>query len=121
MGSYGGYLIDDNGNDRLPSIEKQVQASQDAASVVPTPGTSLRNQTLNINAEVLKYQSLTDKIMSTGSTLPDEEVDLAFESSGKVVAIYFTEGTHVKAGDLLAKINDKPLQAQLKKLEAKFL
>ena len=41
--------------------------------------------------------------MSTGSTLPDEEVDLAFESSGKVVAIYFTEGSHVKAGDLLAK------------------
>lgn len=118
MGSYGGYLINDSGNDRLPSIENKFKASQDAASVVPTSGTSLRNQTLNINAEVLKYQSLTDKIMSTGSTLPDEEVDLAFESSGKVVAIYFTEGSHVKAGDLLAKINDKPLQAQLKKLEA---
>ena len=92
-----------------PQLKNKFKASQDAASVVPTPGTSLRNQTLNINAEVLKYQSLTDKIMSTGSTLPDEEVDLAF---------YFTEGSHVKAGDLLAKINDKPLQAQLKKLEA---
>ena len=101
-----------------PQLKNKFKASQDAASVVPTSGTSLRNQTLNINAEVLKYQSLTDKIMSTGSTLPDEEVDLAFESSGKVVAIYFTEGSHVKAGDLLAKINDKPLQAQLKKLEA---
>ena len=98
-----------------PQLKNKFKASQDAASVVPTSGTSLRNQTLNINAEVLKYQSLTDKIMSTGSTLPDEEVDLAFESSGKVVAIYFTEGSHVKAGDLLAKINDKPLQAQLKK------
>ena len=101
-----------------PQLKNKFKASQDAASVVPTSGTSLRNQTLNINAEVLKYQSLTDKIMSTGSPLPDEEVDLAFESSGKVVAIYFTEGSHVKAGDLLAKINDKPLQAQLKKLEA---
>ena len=96
-----------------PQLKNKFKASQDAASVVPTSGTSLRNQTLNINAEVLKYQSLTDKIMSTGSTLPDEEVDLAFESSGKVVAIYFTEGTHVKAGDLLAKINDKPLEAQV--------
>ena len=86
-----------------PQLKNKFKASQDAASVVPTSGTSLRNQTLNINAEVLKYQSLTDKIMSTGSTLPDEEVDLAFESSGKVVAIYFTEGSHVKAGDLLAK------------------
>jgi membrane fusion protein (multidrug efflux system) len=45
-------------------------------------------------------------------------VDLSFESSGKLIAIYFKEGTHVKEGDLLAKINDKPLQAQLKKLEA---
>ena len=96
-----------------PQLKNKFKASQDAASVVPTSGTSLRNQTLNINAEVLKYQSLTDKIMSTGSTLPDEEVDLAFESSGKVVAIYFTEGSHVKAGDLLAKINDKPLEAQV--------
>lgn len=76
-----------------PQLKNKFKASQDAASVVPTSGTSLRNQTLNINAEVLKYQSLTDKIMSTGSTLPDEEVDLAFESSGKVVAIYFTEGS----------------------------
>ena len=73
---------------------------------------------MNINAEVLKYHSLTDKTIVTGSTIPDEEVDLSFESSGKIVAIYFTEGTHVKSGDLLAKINDKPLQAELKKLEA---
>ena len=70
-----------------PQLKNKFKASQDAASVVPTSGTSLRNQTLNINAEVLKYQSLTDKIMSTGSTLPDEEVDLAFESSGNVRAL----------------------------------
>ena len=120
MGSYGAILLMIAGMIAYPQLKNKFKASQDAASVVPTSGTSLRNQTLNINASI-KYQSLTDKIMSTGSTLPDEEVDLAFESSGKVVAIYFTEGTHVKAGDLLAKINDKPLQAQLKKLEAKSL
>lgn len=100
-----------------PQLKRALITSNDDVAV-PTPGTSTHKQTLNINAEVLKYSSLTDKIRSIGTTLPDEEVDLAFESSGKVVAIYFTEGTHVKAGDLLAKINDKPLQAQLKKLEA---
>ncbi|HCC52957.1 MAG TPA: efflux transporter periplasmic adaptor subunit, partial [Porphyromonadaceae bacterium] len=42
--------------------------------------------------------------------------DLSFESSGKIVSIDFLEGTHIKKGDLLAKINDKPLQAELKKL-----
>ena len=55
---------------------------------------------------------------STGTLRPDEEVDLAFETSGKIVSIKFTEGTRVKKGDLLAKINDRPLQAQLEKLLA---
>jgi membrane fusion protein (multidrug efflux system) len=50
--------------------------------------------------------------------IPDEEVDLSFETSGKVTGIYFREDTAVEKGELLAKINDEPLQAQLKKLEA---
>ena len=103
-----------------PQIKSKWKASKDAAEIVPSAGPQQRKQILNINAEVLKYQSLTDKTVVTGSTIPDEEVDLSFESSGKIVAIYFTEGTHVKEGDLLAKINDKPLQAQLKKLEAQI-
>lgn len=102
-----------------PQIKSAWKASRDAASAVPTANVS-RKQVLNINAEVMKYRSLTDMTKVTGSTMPDEEVDLSFESSGKIVAIYFTEGSHVKAGDLLAKINDKPLQAQLKKLEAQI-
>lgn len=103
-----------------PQIKSKLEESDKASIVVPAPGTAVRKQVLNINAEVLKFQSLTDKVVSTGSIIPDEEVDLSFESSGKVVNIYFTEGTHVKAGDLLAKINDKPLQAQLRKLEAQI-
>lgn len=101
-----------------PQMKNRFKASKDATEVVPSPGSPTRKQILNINAEVLKFQSLTDKAIVTGSTIPDEEVDLSFESSGKIIAIYFTEGTHVKEGDLLAKINDKPLQAELKKLEA---
>jgi len=85
-----------------------------------TPPPSMRQASLNINAVVLKRQSLTDKFISTGTTIPDEEVNLSFESSGKIVSIHFIEGTHVKKGDLLAKINDKPLQAELKKLEAQI-
>ncbi len=103
-----------------PQVKSMLTASKTAKVAPPVPGISVRKQVLNVNGEVLKYQSLTDKVVSTGSIIPDEEVDLSFESSGKVVNIYFTEGTHVKAGDLLAKINDKPLQAQLRKLEAQI-
>lgn len=103
-----------------PHLKNHYLASQDAANVPSATVYSPNRQMLNINAEVVKPQSLTDRIVSTGSLIPDEEVDLSFESSGKIVAIYFTEGTQVKEGDLLAKINDKPLQAQLKKLEAQI-
>jgi membrane fusion protein, multidrug efflux system len=61
---------------------------------------------------------MNELIYSTGSLIPDEEVELSFETSGKIVGIFFSEGTRVKKGDLLAKINDRPLQAQLLKLQA---
>jgi len=75
---------------------------------------------LNIVAQVLEYEGLDDVIRTTGSLLPDEEVQLSFETSGKIVGIYFKEGTEVKKGTLLAKVNDQPLQAELKKLEAQI-
>lgn len=67
---------------------------------------------------ILVPTQMNEMIYSTASLLPDEEVDLAFETSGKVVEISFDEGTRVKQGALLAKINDRPLQAQLLKLQA---
>ena len=45
-------------------------------------------------------------------------MDLSFETSGKIVEINFREGTAVRKGELLAKVNDRPLQAQLSRYEA---
>lgn len=75
---------------------------------------------LNVNGLVVAPQSLTDDISMTGNLLPDEEVDLTFETSGKIVEINFKEGTAVRKGDLLAKVNDKPLVAQLARYEAQL-
>jgi len=102
-----------------PKFKQQFLSGSDGLDAPPQlPSPSAR--VLNINAEILKHQLLSDKIVSTGTIIPDEEVDLSFEASGKIVAIYFTEGTYVSKGDLLAKINDNPLQAQLRKLEAQI-
>ncbi|MDR3309271.1 MAG: efflux RND transporter periplasmic adaptor subunit [Tannerella sp.] len=103
-----------------PSLKQKF--SSDKPDGRPAVGASspMRSATLAIDGIVLKKKTLTDKVVSTGITIPDEEVNLSFESSGKIVGVYFTEGTHVKKGELLAKINDKPLQAELKKLEAQI-
>ncbi len=78
------------------------------------------NMALNVNAKVLHPQLLTDEYVTTGLILPDEEVALSFETSGKIVNISFTEGTSVRKGQMLAKVNDQPLQAQLKRLMAQL-
>jgi len=75
-------------------------------------------QQLYASGFVIKPTHMDELIYSTGSLIPDEEVEMSFETSGKVVGIFFEEGKQVKEGELLAKINDKPLQAQLQKLVA---
>lgn len=70
---------------------------------------------LNVDAVVVREQTLIDDYATKSRLMPDEEVDLSFQTSGLITNIYFTEGTYVKKGQLLAKVNDAPLQAQLKK------
>lgn len=82
------------------------------------PAQGFQSRSLNVNALVISPTGLREVINSTGTLLPDEEVDLSFETSGKIVSINFTEGSLVKRGNLLAKINDRHLQAQLLKLKA---
>lgn len=98
-------------------LPKQNEELQLADKVKATGG---GRKALNVTAEVISPRSLTDEIVVTGRLIPDEEVSLSFETSGKIISINFTEGTHVAKGQLLAKVNDGPLQAQLKKLESQL-
>ena len=82
--------------------------------------TSNQKRILNVNAKVIRPQLLIDEIAISGNLVPDEEVDLSFETSGKITEINFNEGSQVHKGQLLAKVNDRPLQAQLQKLESQL-
>lgn len=79
-----------------------------------------RARVLPVNIYVVEPHGLTDVYPAIGELRASEEVDLSFESSGRVTAILFEEGTSVKKDQLLAKVNDARLQAQLKKLEAQL-
>ena len=93
--------------------------SNNEQTTAPSMG-SPRSQSLSVNAVVLKPQSLNDVFRTKGVLLPDEEVDLTFETSGKITELNFKEGSFVNKGQLLAKVNDAPLQAELKKLESQL-
>lgn len=103
----------------FPQIKKRYFKPEEPTQNQSQPKTSgTTRQPLNVNAKIIKYETLVDMFRSTGMLLPDEEINLSFETSGKITDIFFQEGTTVTKGQLLAKMNDKPLQAELKKLEA---
>lgn len=60
---------------------------------------------------------LQNNIISTGNILANEEVALRSEIPGKIISVHFREGSMVKKDTLLVKIDDRELQAQLKKLQ----
>ena len=68
-----------------------------------------KKKSLNVNAQIIKPHLLTDQLFVSGKLMPDEEVDLSFETSGKIIDI-----------KLLAKVNDSQLQAQLDRLKAQM-
>ena len=94
---------------RLPKANEELAAADKVMT-----GKQINKRVLNVNAKIIKPQLLTDQIQISGSLMPDEEVDLSFETSGKIVEINFDEGTTVK------KVNDRQLQAQLQRLVAQL-
>jgi membrane fusion protein (multidrug efflux system) len=72
---------------------------------------------LPVTAIIAKPSYLTNGIRSAGTLLANEEVDIVSKVSGKVTGVFFREGSVVKKGDLLVKIYDEDLQAQLRRSE----
>lgn len=101
---------------QLPKTNKDLSA----ADKIIGHSKKERKKILNVNAQIIKPQLLTDNFTTTGVLLPDEEVNLSFETSGKVVQINFVEGSTIRKGQLLAKVNDRQLQAKLHRLIAQL-
>ncbi len=81
------------------------------------PAASAIPQIVSVDGLVVSPQRVDNKIFTTGTILANEEVEIRSELSGRIVQINFMEGNKVDKGDLLVKINDDELQAQLKKLQ----
>ncbi len=81
----------------------------------PSGGEGLKPITVGVT--IIQPRSLDNKIIVNGNLIANEEVELRSEIPVRVVSINFEEGSRVSKGDLLVKIDDRELQAQLKKLQ----
>ncbi len=95
-------------------------AEPDAAAVTPPAARGGGNGApLPVYTHEVQPRLLQERISATGTLTADEAVDLVSELSGKVVAIQFEEGTQVRKGDVLFKIDDTGLRAQLLQVESR--
>jgi len=81
-------------------------------------GSASGDRRLPVETFVVRPGMVQDRILATGTIIADEEVEIRSEISGKIVSIAFKEGTRVRRGDLLVKIDDSELQAQAFKMDS---
>jgi len=77
-----------------------------------------KNAPVGVNVFVVSPQSLDNDIVASGTLLAYDEIELHSEISGKIISLNINEGSTIKKGDLMVKLFDADLQAQLKKLQA---
>jgi membrane fusion protein, multidrug efflux system len=66
-----------------------------------------------VNGIVVKAESFANTLSVSGSVEANEQVQIRGEIPGLITGINFKEGSFVSKGQLLVKINDRELQAQL--------
>ena len=78
-----------------------------------------KSKTMTVNGVVVKYETFDNNLSLSGSIEANEQVEIRSEVSGIVEGIYFQEGTFVNKGQLLFKVNDIELRAQLRQTSTK--
>ena len=93
-----------------PKVQSYMESSN-------APAASSGNAPVFVDVFVVQPDTIENNIFTTGTLIANEEVELASESSGLIEEIYLQEGQPVEKGQLLIKINDSELKAQLNRAD----
>lgn len=72
---------------------------------------------LEVDIYVAEKVSKNSTIYASGTIIPNEEVEIKSEVSGRLVQLNIKEGGFVKKGQLIAKLDDSEIIALIKKLK----
>jgi membrane fusion protein, multidrug efflux system len=89
-----------------------------ASAPPPSAAPSGKVTPMGVMGYVVKAEVLDNKIFATGTLMAAEMVELRPEISGKVTEMNIQEGRPVTKGQLLLRLNDADLQANLRKFKA---
>ena len=92
-------------------INKQIEENSK-----PTVG---KKAPVSVDGMIVKPSVFNDNLSLSGTVEANEQIEIRSEVSGIVDAIYFQEGNNVQKGQILFKVNDVELKAQLLQIETK--
>jgi membrane fusion protein (multidrug efflux system) len=95
-------------------------ASCKEAKKVPAAAAQGPAQALPVSIMIAQPSKLAANVEVPGSILPFEETQIQSEVSGRIVTLNLHEGAYVKRGELIAKLYDGDLQAQMRKLDVQL-
>jgi membrane fusion protein (multidrug efflux system) len=105
-----------------PAVLSACNAGDKAAAGKPGPGAPGAAPPARLPAIVLASTVSDGSGVSVpGTVLAEQQVDIQTEISGKVVEIGFREGEPVKAGQVLARLEDAELKARAGQASARLL
>lgn len=87
------------------NLSKDEHASSPAPTGIP------------VDALVIKSGKITDELDVTGTLIANQRVDIVSELTRRLVHVNVKEGSHVKQGTLLFKLDDADLLAQLERFQ----
>ena len=96
------------------------RAQVNAPTAKPGQGGQARRAPSSVEVATSKKDELSDDIAAVGSLLSDKSADIAAETNGRIVEILFADGAEIKAGDVLFRLDDSLLKAQVNEAKARL-
>jgi membrane fusion protein (multidrug efflux system) len=79
-----------------------------------------RSQPPEVRIHFVAPERLAETLISPGTLVANERVEVVSENAGLVERIYLDEGARVRAGDLLVKIDDRELVTERDRITARL-
>ncbi|PBB28823.1 efflux transporter periplasmic adaptor subunit [Mesorhizobium sp. WSM3882] len=98
----------------VAALKAYGRATPEPAAQTPAPAA-----TLTVSVEKVVPQTVTSSVSATGTVAAWQEARIGAEESGlRLTEVLVAEGDHVKAGDVVARLDDLLLKAQLAEQKA---
>ncbi|MCW3804531.1 efflux RND transporter periplasmic adaptor subunit [Plebeiibacterium marinum] len=81
---------------------------------------NIKGQYYPVKALIIEPTNPNAKITTTGFLQSETDLNLISETQGRIIAVYKEKGDYVNKGDIIAKVDDELLRAQLNATKAAY-